>query len=82
MKNEIVGNVPLPSDWAKELKKSTKPQSTATSTNSKSTSSNSNANSKVDNNSLSDFPQRLASLKKNSPKTLENALQITRKNYK
>ena len=81
MKNEIVWNVPLPSDWAKELKKSNKLQSTITNTNSNNSSS-SNSNSKISNNSSSNFPQRLTSLKKDNPKALENALQITRKNYK
>lgn len=75
MKNETVGNVPLPSDWLKDLKKSNNSQSTALSTQSKSTSTKNTAK-------ISDFPKRLTKLKENNPEALQNTAKSARNNYK
>lgn len=71
MKNEIVGNVPLPSDWANSLKSTYNIQNKTT-----------NSSSKLNSNKKSDFSERLALVKKENPQTLEKARQVTRNNYK
>ena len=70
MKNEIVGNVPLPSDWANSLK------------NSCNTQNKTNNNSKINSNEKSDFSERLALMKNENPQTLQKAAQVYRNNYK
>lgn len=71
MKNEIVGNVPLPSDWANSLKNSCNVQNKTT-----------NTNQKLSTTSTSDFPERLALMKEVNPETLQKAAQVYRNNYK
>ena len=71
MKNEIVGNVSLPSDWANSLKASCNVQNKTT-----------NTNQKLSTTSTSDFPERLALMKEVNPETLQKAAQVYRNNYK
>ena len=71
MKNEIVGNVDLPASRANQLKQSNAKQNNSTSSTPKESTSKS-----------SNFPQRLASLKKDNPQTFQNVAQATRNSYK
>jgi hypothetical protein len=71
MKNEIVGNVPLPSDWANSLKASCNVQNKTT-----------NTNQKLSTTSTSGSPERLALMKEVNPETLQKAAQVYRNNYK
>ena len=71
MKNEIVGNVPLPSDWANSLKASCNVQNKTT-----------NTNQKLSTTSTSGFPERLALMKEVNPETLQKAAQVYRNSYK
>jgi hypothetical protein len=75
MKNETVGNVSLPSDWLKDLKKSNNSQNKSLSTQNKSTSTQNTTK-------VSDFPKRLAKLKESNPEALQNTAKAARNNYK
>ena len=68
MKNETVWNVPLPTDWMKDLKKSNNSQNKPVSTQ--------------NTVKVSDFPKRLANLKEKSPEALQNTAKAARNNYK
>ena len=82
MKNEIVGNAPLPSDWIKDLKKTTVSQSnTTTTTQSKQTSTVSTQKAQ-NTQKVSDFSKRLSRLLENDPDIIKNAADISRRNYK
>jgi len=75
MKNETVGNIPLPTDWLKDLKKSNNLQNKSLSSQSKSTSTQNTTK-------VSDFPKRLSRLKENNPEALQNTAKAARNNYK
>jgi RNA:NAD 2'-phosphotransferase (TPT1/KptA family) len=82
MKNEIVGNAPLPSDWIKDLKKTTVSQNnTTTTTQSKQTSTVSTQKTQ-NTQKVSDFSKRLSRLLENDPDIIKNAADISRRNYK
>ena len=71
MKNWIVWNVSLPSEWNNELKQNN-------------TYNSSVSNSTVNNTEpkASNFPARFAKLKQNNPQTLKKAAEVARNNYK
>ena len=79
MKNEIVWNVDLPLNWAKELKKS----NIVNSSNAKLSSNNTTPQSSTtDIIKVTDFPKRLNELQQKNPQSLQNAAQTSRNNYK
>ena len=79
MKNEIVWNADLPSNWANELKKNSVQKKSNTSSTTNNTVSQKPASNIVN---ISDFPKRLSELLQKNPQTLQNAAQIAKKNYK
>ena len=79
MKNEIVWNADLPSNWANELKKTNVQKVNSVQTVKNNTSSQKSASNTT---KVSDFPKRLAELLQKNPKVLQNAAQVAKNNYK
>ena len=78
MKKETIWNVDLPSDWANELKKSNQSNNTV-----KNSYNNVNYQTSTSNVvKVSDFPKRLSELMEKNPKSLQNAVQTAKNNYK
>lgn len=75
MKNEIVGNIDLPSSWANELKKIDIVEN-------KVDPKVENSNTKKGITKIDNFSQRLFALKEKNPKVIQNAAQTVRNNYK
>jgi len=76
MKNEIVWNDSLPSDWMEDLK-----DSNYLETKNSNSSKTLNSNYVENTTKLNDFPKRLSKLKKDNPDILKNAANAARNNY-
>ena len=72
IKNWIIGNYDLPSNWEKDLKKSNNSQ----------TNSSVISKKKTNSTTIPNFPERLATLKQKNPEILQNTAKIIRNNYK
>ena len=79
MKNEIVWNVDLPTNWANELKKTNGQNKSSVHSTSISVNTQKSASEVI---KVSDFPKRLTEMQQKNPQSLQNAAQVARNNYK